>query len=471
LLLAWIGTKSLLAVNPDAIPRLELVRIDATVGLVTLGIALATGIVFGLAPALQLAQPELQSSLKEGTRGGSVGSGQQRLGRALVAGEVALAVVVVIGAALLVRSFWTLRNVDPGFDPSHVLAIDLSIPSARYDPNATTVFYRRLIERVGALPGVTIAAGASDLPPVSGGSNWDVEILGRPRARGTVAPSPNVRVVTADYFKTLSIALMKGRMFGRDDTGGSTPVAMINEAAAREIWPGGDPVGQQIRFSPTEPWITVVGVARDVRSTGLGAPVPDEVYLLHEQMPAITESTAQTMYVIMRTAGDPLLLATAARQAVRDLDPLIAITNIRTMTKMIDLSVAQPRFTMLLLGVFGGVALTLAVVGIYGIMAHAVKRRTREIGIRMALGAPATAIARMVVGEGLSLVAIGALAGLPLALGAGQLVAGHLAGLAPTDPVTFWSALGSFAVMGLLACCAPLVRALRISPTETLRDV
>jgi putative ABC transport system permease protein len=470
LLLAWIGTKSLLAVNPDAIPRLELVRIDATVGLVTLGIALATGIVFGLAPALQLAQPELQSSLKEGTRGGSVGTGQQRLGRALVAGEVALAVVVVIGAALLVRSFWTLRNVDPGFDPSHVLAIDLSIPSARYDPNATTVFYRRLIERVGALPGVTIAAGASDLPPVSGGSNWDVEILGRPRARGTVAPSPNVRVVTADYFKTLSIALMKGRMFGRGDTGGSTPVAMINEAAAREIWPGGDPVGQQIRFSPTEPWITVVGVARDVRSTGLGAPVPDEVYLLHEQMPAITESTAQTMYVIMRTAGDPLLLATAARQAVRDLDPLIAITNIRTMTKMIDLSVAQPRFTMLLLGVFGGVALTLAVVGIYGIMAHAVKRRTREIGIRMALGARPTDVLRLVVGQGMRLAVLGLVVGVVAALAATRLMADLLFGVKATDPLTY---VGSVVVLGAVAFAAswiPARRAIAIDPTLALRS-
>jgi putative ABC transport system permease protein len=186
-LLAWIGMKTLLAVNPDAIPRLELVRIDATVGLVTLAIALTTGIVFGLAPALQLAQPELHSSLKEGTRGGSVGHSQQRLGRALVAGEIALAVVVVIGATLLVRSFWTLRNVDPGFDPDKVLAIDLSVPSARYDLNATTMFYRRLIERVGALPGVSVAAAASDLPPAASGNNWDVEILGR---RGRPAPWP-----------------------------------------------------------------------------------------------------------------------------------------------------------------------------------------------------------------------------------------------------------------------------------------
>jgi predicted permease len=469
-LLAWIGTKTLLAVNPDAIPRLELVRIDATVGLVTLGIALATGIVFGLAPALQLARPELHSSLKDGTRGGSVSGGQQRLGRALVAGEVALAVVVVIGAALLVRSFWTLRSVDPGFDPSKVLAVDLSVPSARYDPNATTVFYRRLIERVGALPGVTVAAAASDLPPVAGGNNWDIEILGAPKAPGSVSPSPNVRVVTGEYFKALSIPTMHGRVFGRDDTGASMPVAVINEAARRATWASADPVGQQVRFSRNEPWITIIGVARDTRSTGLGEPTPAEIYLLHEQMPAITESTAETMYVIMRTAGDPLLLAAAARSAVRDLDPLLAITNIRTMTKMIDLSVARPRFTMLLLGVFGGVALTLAVVGIYGIMAHAVKRRTREIGIRMALGARPADVLRIVVGQGMRLALLGLAIGVVAALAATRLMAGLLFGVTATDPITF---VGSVVLLGAVAFAAswiPARRAVAIDPTTALRS-
>jgi putative ABC transport system permease protein len=470
LVLAWVGTKTLLNVNPDAIPRLEFVHMDATVGLVTLAIALTTGVVFGLAPALQLARPELHSSLKEGTRGGSVGGGQQRLGRALVAGEIALAVVVVIGAALLVRSFWTLRNVDPGFDPNKVLAVDLSVPSARYDPNATTEFYRRLVERVGALPGVVVAAATSDLPPVANGSNWDIEIFGRPRAPGTVAPSPNVRVVTTDYFKALSIATSKGRVFGGQDAATSAPVAVINDATARATWPSGDAVGHQVRFSPKEPWITIVGVVRDVRSNGLGEPAPMEIYLLHEQMPAITESTAQTMYVIMRTAGDPLLLATPARRAVRDLDPLLAITNIRTMTNMIDLSVAQPRFTMLLLGVFGGVALTLAIVGIYGIMAHAVKRRTREIGIRMALGARPADVLRIVVGQGMRLALVGLAVGVASAFAATRLMEKLLFGVTPTDPLTF---VGSALLLGAVAFAAswiPARRAVAIDPTTALRS-
>jgi putative ABC transport system permease protein len=468
-LLAWLGMKSLLAVNPEAIPRLELVRIDPTVGIATLVLAIVTGLVFGLAPALQLARPDLQSSLKEGTRGGSVGRGQQRLGRALVAAEVALAAVVVIGAALLVRSFWLLRTVDPGFDPSHVLAVDLALPTARYDTTATTAFYRRLVERMGALPGVTVAAAASDLPPVSGGSNWDVEILGRKRAPGSAAASPNVRIVTRDVFRALSIPLARGRLFGPSDGAGSAPVAVINEAARRAIWPNADPVGQQIRFAPDEPWLTIVGVTRDVRSMGLSEPVTPEVYLLHEQLPAIAASTERTMYVVLRTAGDPLSLASAARATVRELDPLLAITGIRSMTEMVDLSVAGPRFTMLLLGVFGGVALTLAAVGIYGIMSHAVKRRTREIGIRVALGARPADVLRLVVGQGMTLAGVGLAIGVAVALAATRLMTQMLYGISATDPVTFVGIVVLLAAVAFVASWVPARRAVSTDPTTALR--
>jgi len=297
-LLAWWGMKALLGVNPNAIPRLELVALDLPVALATLGIALLTGLVFGLAPALRMVRPELQASLKEGTRGGSVGGSQQRLGRSLVAAEVALAVVVVIGAALLVRSFWSLRSVDPGFDPDHVLAIALASPAARYDDAATVAFYRRLVDRVAALPGVTVAAAASDLPPVSGGSNWDIEILGQARAAGSAAPSPNVRPVTTAFFRALRITPVQGRVFGNEDVGSSQLVAVINETAARTFWRGTTPIGQQVRFAPKAPWITIVGVTRDVRSMGLAENVPPEMYVLHEQLPAIGEPVEHTMYVI-----------------------------------------------------------------------------------------------------------------------------------------------------------------------------
>jgi predicted permease len=468
--LAWWGTKALLAVNPEAIPRLELVRVDATVGLATLALALVTGIVFGLAPALRMARPELQSSLKEGTRGGSVGRPQQRLGRALVAGEVALAVVVVIGAALLVRSFWTLRNVDPGFAPDHLLAIDLSIPPARYDDAAATSFYRRLVERMGALPGVTVAAAASDLPPVASGNNWDIEILGRPHAPGSAAPSPNVRSVTADYFRALRIATRRGRAFGTGDAGSSTLVAVINETAERTIWRDASPLGQQIRFSPKGPWVTIVGVVRDVRSMGLAQDAPPEIYLLHDQLHAIDGSSERTMYIVARTAGDPTSLAGVARAAVREMDPLLAITGIRPMTEMIDRSVARPRFTMLLLGIFGGVALLLAAVGIYGIMSHAVKRRTREIGIRMALGARPADVLRLVVGQGMSLAGLGLAIGVVAALAATRLMTRLLYGVSATDPLTFAAIVVLLAAVAFVASWLPARRAVATDPTSALRS-
>jgi predicted permease len=469
-LLAWWGMKVLLAVNPEAIPRLEFVRIDVTIGLVTLGLALATGFVFGLAPALRLARPELHSSLKEGTRGGSVGGSQQRLGRSLVAGEVALSVVVVVGAALLVRSFWTLRNVDPGFDPSHVLAVDLTLPTARYDDAATTLFYRRLVERMGVLPGVTIAAAASDLPPVAGTNNWDIEILGRARAPGTAAPSPNVRSVTPGFFRALRITPVTGRVLGPEDAGSSQLVAVINETAARTIWRGGNPIGQQVRFAPQSPWIAIVGVTRDVRSIGLGEAVPAEVYILHEQVPAIGEPPDRTMYVIARTAGDAAALAPTARRIVRELDPLLAITGIRTMTEMVDLSVARPRFTMLLLAVFGAVALTLAAVGIYGIMSHAVKRRTREIGIRMALGARPSDVLRLVVGQGMALAGIGLVVGVAAALAATRLMTGLLFGVSATDPLTFAAIVVLLGAIAFFASWIPARRAVATDPTLALRS-
>jgi predicted permease len=469
-LLAWWGMKTLLAVNPEAIPRLEEIRIDGTVGLVTLALALLTGILFGLAPAMQMVRGELQSSLKDGSRGGSESGQRQRLGRALVVGEIALAVVVVIGAALLMRSFWTLRNVDPGFRPENVLAVDLAVPSSRYDAQATTTFYQQLVSRMAALPGVRVAAAASDLPPVSGGNNWDIMIAGQPRAPGQAAPSPNVRSVTRDYFSALSITAVRGRLFGAEDDASSPPVAVINESLARALWPDANPIGQQVRFSSKLPWVTIVGVARDVRSMGLSEPAPAEIFLLHDQMPTAAGGTERAMYVVLRTAVDPVSLAAPARRVVREADPLIAITGIRSMTEMVDLSVARPRFTMLLLGVFGAVAFTLAAIGIYGIMSYAVKRRTREIGIRMALGARPGDVLRLVVGQGMRLALIGLVVGIAGALAATRLMTQLLYGVSATDPLTFAAIAALLAAVALLASWLPARRAIRTDPTLALRE-
>jgi putative ABC transport system permease protein len=460
--------KALLAVNPDAIPRVEEIRIDATVALATLGFTFLASLLFGLAPALRLTRPDLNSALKDGSRGGTDSGQRQRLGRTLVVAEIALAVIVVIGAALLIRSFWTLRNVNPGFKPDRLLALDLSLPQARYNDQAATDFYRRMVERMTALPGVEVAAAASDLPPISSGQNWDVEIAGRTLAPEESAPSPNVRAVTREYFRALSIPIVRGRSFGPEDDGGSLPVALINQTAARYIWPGADPIGQRIRYSEKLPWITIVGVMGDVRSMGLGEPAPLEVFLLHEQLPVTTRNSGRSMYLVLRTAKNPLTLATAARGAVRELDPLLAVTSIRTMTEMMDYSVASQRFTMLLLGGFGVVALTLAAIGIYGIMAYAVKRRTREIGIRMALGARPADLLWLVVGQGLRLAVFGVAVGAVGALLASRLMTRLLYGVSPTDPLTFVAITVLLGAVALLASWLPARRAVLTRPTAAL---
>jgi putative ABC transport system permease protein len=468
MLIAWWGMRTLLAISPDSIPRLGEIRIDLTVGLVTMGIALLTGLLFGLAPALQLTKPDLQSTLKEGTRGGGERN-RHSLGRALVVGEMALAVVVVIGAALLVRSFAALRNVDPGFDAERMLVVDMSIPSARYDVAAATNFYRQVVERMRALPGVTGAAAASDVPPVAGGNNWDIVIEGRARGRDESLPSPNVRMVTGDYFSTMSIAMRAGRVFGAQDHATSMPVAVINEATAKGVWGDTSPIGQRVRFSQQQPWVTIVGVSRDTRSVGLGQPAPSELYLLHEQLPVVTGGSSRAMYLVMRTSSDPMALASAARRVVREMDPQLAIAGIWSMDEVITRSVARPRFTMTLLAVFGLVALMLAAVGIYGIMSYGVKRRTREIGIRMALGAQPRSVLSLIVKQGMTLTIIGLVVGVASAFALTQLMSRMLFGISATDPITYVTIALLLTGVAFVASWIPARRAVRTDPSVALR--
>ena len=467
--LAWWGMKALLSVNPEAIPRFQEIRLDATVGVVTLCLAMVTGVLFGFAPAMHLVRSELQSSLREGSRAGSESGPRQRLGRSLVMVEVALAVVVVIGAALLLRSFRELRTTDPGFRADRLLAVDLSLPLARYDDEATTSFYQRLVEQMRALPGVRLAAAASEIPPVAGGNNWDIEIDGRAQAPGASAPSPNVRAVTRDYFTAMTIPLVAGRDFGAGDHGASAPVAVLNETAARRWWPQANPVGQRVRFDRQLPWVTIVGVARDTKSNGVREPVPSELYVLHEQLPGAGGGTERTMYVLLKTSVDPATLMQPARAAVRQLDPQLAITSVRTMEQLLDYSIAQQRFLMLLLAVFGVVALSLAAIGIYGIMSYAVKRRTREIGIRIALGGAPRDVLRLVVGQGMRLAAIGLALGLGAALATTHLMAELLFGVQPRDPLTFVG-IGLLLIgVALVASWLPARRAVRTDPNVALR--
>lgn len=468
-LLAWWGMRALLAINPNAVPRMELIRFDFTVAAATVILALLTGVLFGLAPALQLVRPSLGSALQEGSRGASIGSGQQRLGRALVMGEIALAVVVVIGAALLVRSFRALRSSDPGFRPDSVLAIDLSLPASRYDAAATTAFYRELVRRVAALPAVRRVGAVAELPPTGGGNNWDIEIAGRTLAPGQAMPSPQINPVSGDYFETLAIMMARGRALGPADREGTAPVAVINETAARRIWPNADPIGQQVRFDRELPWVTIVGVVRDIRSSGLAEAPGSELYLPHEQLPVAARGTERTMWIVAKTSIAPTRLASASRGIIKEMDPLLAVTAIRPVTDIIDESVADRRLTMTLLAVFGTVALSLAAIGIYGIMSYSVRRRTREIGIRIALGGRPADVVRLVVGQGMRLTLLGLAAGTVAALFATRLMRRLLYHVSPTDAMTFVAAAVVMACVAWIASWLPARRAVRTNPTTALR--
>ena len=466
--LAWWGVRAMLAVNPTAIPRMQEIHVDATVGAVTLVIAVLTGLLFGVAPALQMAQSGVHSTLKEGTRGGSEGGGRHRLGRALVVAEIALAVVVVIGAGLLMRSFWALRATDPGFTPERLLVLDVDVPSARYDDQKTAMFYRELVTRLASLPGVKSVAAASDLPPSASQENWDIEIDGRTLAKDEKWPSPNIRAIVGDYFGAMSIPMVRGRGLEASDETSAMPVAVINETAARSFWPGADPIGQRVRFSRKNAWMTIVGVVRDVRSAGLGEPAPPELFLPHAQLGPAAGGTIHAMYAVARTSVDPTTLALSGRRVVRDLDPLLALRGVSTMQEMIDRSVAAPRFTMLLLAIFGTVALSLAAIGIYGILSYAVKRRTREIGIRVALGGQPHHVLWLVVGQGMRLASAGLATGVLVALLATRLTTKLLYGVSSTDPLTFVAVVVLLGAISLLASWLPARRAVSVDPRAAL---
>ncbi len=468
MLLAWWGLRTIIALSPESIPRVEEVRIDVVVGFVALGATLLTGVLFGLFPALQLMRTDVQTALKDGGRTGSGAGTRSSLGRLLVVGEIALAVVVVIGATLLVRSYGALRNVDAGFAPAQRLVVDLSLPGTRYDGQTTVTFYRQLVDQLRGLPGVESAAAASDLPPVAGGNNWDIEIDGRPVPEGQSAPSPNIRSVTHDYFATLAIGVLQGRVFTTEDNEGSLPVAVINETAARRIWPGEDPVGKRVRFGARRPWVTIVGVARDVRSAGLAEAPSSELFLLHGQMLGIA-TPERAMYLVVRTSGEPMALVDRVRATIRETDPMLAIGTIRTLDDIVTRSVARQRFTATLLTAFGVVALVLAAVGIYGIMSYGVRLRTREIGIRMALGAQSRDVLALFVGQGMRLAAMGLAAGVLAAFALARLMTRLLFGVAPSDPVTYVSIVLLLAAVALLATWIPARRAVRVDPMRALR--
>jgi putative ABC transport system permease protein len=467
LLLALWGLDLLLAAIPIEIPFWMKFNLDGRVLGFTVAVSLLTGIVFGSVPALQASKIDLNEALKEGGRSAAAGAGRRRLRSLLVVVEVALSLVLLVGAGLMMRSFLRLRQVDPGVDPKNVLTMTVSLPRAKYtEPEKQVAFFQQLLERTNALPGVETAGAVSNLP--LSGSLWgrSLTVEGRPVLPVGQAPMINHCVTTPNYFRSMGIRLLAGRDFAPPDTKDAPRVTVIDERLAREFWPGESPLGKRIRFGPpeaNEPWHTIVGVVGEVRHERLEMATRKSIYVPHSQIPD------RQMVLTIRTATDPMSLAAAVRGQVKELDPDQPVSDVRPMSEVISRSVWQPRLYAILFGIFAAVALVLATVGIYGVMAYSVTQRTHEIGIRMALGAQSSDVLKMVLGHGLLLALTGVVIGLGAAFALTRLMASLLFNVSATDPITFTLIALLLMLVALVACLVPARKAMKVDPMVALR--
>ena len=465
LLLAWWALGFLRAVVAERLPiqRLEMVGIDPYVLLFTLAASLVCGLVFGAVPALTASGSTLTDSLKDGGRSGS-GSRGKRTRSAFVVVEIALALVLLVGAGLLLRSFVRLLDRSPGFDASRTITMRISLPQARYGGDGQRAqFLERFFQQVDALPGVE-ASGAISFLPLSGlGAATSMQIVGKPIPPQGQEPVTDVRVITHGYLKTMGVPLLKGRLFNEQDASDAKGRVVINETMALKHWPGEDPIGKRVRIAWDSLEDEVIGVVGDVRHAGLDGEIRPMTYWPYARNPY------GTMTVTVRTAADPNRVVTSIASLVRQLDPELVVANVKTMDEVVSDSVAQRRLTMLLLTVFAGTALLLAAVGIYGVIAYSVTERTQEIGIRMALGAQRGAVLRMVIKQALLLAVTGIAVGGGGALLLTRLMEGLLFEVKPADPLTFGVVSAILTAVALLASYIPGRRATQVDPVVALR--
>ena len=477
LALAAFSVPVLLSLVGPTLPRADTVGVDARVVIFTFALALLTGMVFGLFPALQLTRVDVRETLNEGGRGGVGGSRWQRRARSvLVVAEIALTVVLMISAALLIRSFGRLQDVPAGFDAQNTLAAELPLSSVKYvKDDARTATVDRILERVSALPGVRSAAVTTFLPMSGSGSTIHFNIKGRPPAGPEQFTMAGYRAVSGRYFDTLGIPLKRGRVLNDYDRQGSAPVIVINETMARQHFPHDEPLGQRIQLGALPepdsdfPYMEVVGVVGDVRQQP-DADARAEMYVPYAQYP---DDLLRRMYtnvnLVVRTAGAPSALAGPVRSVVREVDPDQPLANVRTLDEVVSASVSQPRFRTLLLGVFAAIALLLAGIGVYGLLAHGVTQRVSEFGVRMALGASPAGVQALVLREGITLALTGIAIGL-VATGAAVRVLGSvLFEVTPWDPLAWITASATLVVVAVLASWLPARRALRVDPVVALR--
>jgi putative ABC transport system permease protein len=465
------GVRALLLLLPVGLPRVTEVGIDMRVLAFTMAVALATGVGFGMVPALRASRPTLQGVLGA-TRNAGATLARRRLSEALVVAQIALGVVLVAGAGLLVKSFWRLHQVELGFSTDQVAAMDIPLPAFASDtaPRATA-FYEAVLERARLVPGVTSSAVASVLPFGGAGSmnsSFAAEIEAHPTPPGGSAPMLVRTVVTPDYFGTMGIPLVRGRGLSAADRDGAPLVALVDELTASRLWPNENAIGQRFRAVWVKEWVTVVGVVGSVKRDSLSSPGEVGVYLPMGQRGAFYFPTQ--MSLVVRADRAPSAVASELRAVISALDRAVPVGAIRPMRTLIGDSAARARFTMVLLATFAGVALALGAVGIYGVVSYAVARRTREIGVRMALGARATDVLGMVLGEGGLLVAGGVTLGILTALAATRVLGGFLFGVTPSDPAVFAAVPALLGAVAIAACLIPARRAARVDPMVALRS-
>jgi predicted permease len=476
-LMAWWGQHALRAAGPASIPRLGEVGIDGGVLAFALLVTTLTGVLFGVIPAVRGSRGDAIRSLREGGKTSSqFGIGRAR--GALVVSEVALAVVLLTGAGLMVRSLWKLQAIDLGIRPENVLTMRVSFPTppvpisaAAGQSLAIAQFYRDLTARVQALPGVRSVGAVGDLPIADGNSIWSILIDGSPMMSVGEAPSAMPQQVTPGYFRTMGIPVVRGREFTAADGDDAALVALVNEAAAKKLWPGKNAIGGTIKMlNPTSPWATVVGIVKDVRSAGYQADVPPTMYFPHAQAGKSAYYTPAAMNLVVKAAGDPLALAGPVRDIVRQLSATTPVSQVQTMESVVAASVASRRFSTVLLAGFGALALVLAGIGIYGVIAYDVSQRTYEIGLRMALGARSGQVAGMMVSRGARMVALGLVIGVAGSLAVTGVLKSVLVDVNRLDPLTIAGVVTMLAVVAACAAYLPARRASAVDPMVALRS-
>ncbi|HLN97215.1 MAG TPA: ABC transporter permease [Pyrinomonadaceae bacterium] len=467
-LLAIWATNLLVALQPENLPRLQEIGLDGRVLVFTLGISLLTGIIFGLLPAWSASRSVAGEALKEGGRTATAGGARQRMRSTFVVVELAVAVILLVGAGLLIKTFWNLRSVEPGFNPDHLLTMRVELPEARYkEVDKQTRFRTQVLDAMNLLPGVE-AAMVSELPLSGDSLDHDFVIDGRPPLAPGDEPSLETRSVLGDYFRTMQIPLRSGRNFAPQDFVEKAPlVGIANDAMVRQYFANEDPLGKRIRWArnPEVQWITIIGVVGDVKHFGLDLPEQPALYSPYTQI----NPWKRWMTIVARTQSDPESMAQAVKRQVWKVDSQLPVTRVKTMNDVSAASFAARRFNMLLLAIFAGLALALGAVGIYGVMSYAVTQRTQEIGIRMALGARATDVLKLVIKNGLALTLIGIVIGVAGAFGLTRLLTALLFGVSPTDKPTFIAVSVILAFVALVACYLPARRATKVDPLVALR--